>query len=918
MLHEARKLATLRFIDPSILQTIKLSLRTLLMVPFVLQVVGITSLVGYLSYRSSQQAIENLAHQLTKETGYRITEKLNGYLQTAHQFNNNHVAALEAGIISLDDLDKLHRYLISQHQQNSAIKAAGWAQPDGTFLTSNRVSPADFETGATSLNPTDLPYEVGHSNPHDPSQLHLYALDETGQPLRPVEIISNLDVRDRPWYRQVVETGTPGWTHPFQMGRTSLLIINAHTPFYDDHNRLQGMFFANISLHQLNDFLEQVAVSQTGEVFILERNGALIANSASESAYVAFVPNGLSPPGSAEGSLPITHPEAVAFRRLTALESAHLLIRRGAEELLSDLGNWDTLQSYKQMTIRIDGKRHFLQAIPYQDDYGLDWLIVTIIPEADFMAEIEANRRQTVAISLGALLGSIVLGGWVTRSLVKSIWALNRATEELAAGNLAPETQPTAIVEVEALRTAFHQMAHRLDDSFQAIKTSQQQFATLLENVPVGVAVFDRDGKLIWLNPLSRQLLDQDALGMDISCLPETVRIYKAETDQLYPVNQLPAVRALRGETSTASDIEMISPATGQRIPLEVRSAPVFAADGNIVYAIVAFQDISERREVERLTTRYRQELEWEVARKTAAMEEAQRIAQMGSWELDVATRQMTWTQQMFRLIGLAPDQAVPSEAEILQRVHADDRKALQRAVIAATTKAQPYELEHRMVRDDGVLRYFISRGEPILDARRQVIRLVGTVTDITERKQIELELRRLQAQLEIKATVDNLTQVSNRYQLDTFLELEWQRCQQSQATLAILMIDVDHFKAFNDRYGHLRGDECLQQLAQILQRCVSRANDLVSRYGGEEFILVLPQTSLHGARQVARAIQQALYEANISHDGSAVSDRVTVSIGITVIHQPITILPKEAIQRADEALYQAKQKRNCYRVSQV
>ena len=93
-------------------------------------------------------------------------------------------------------------------------------------------------------------------------------------------------------------------------------------------------------------------------------------------------------------------------------------------------------------------------------------------------------------------------------------------------------------------------------------------------------------------------------------------------------------------------------------MPLEVHGAPVFDADGHIVYAIVAFQDIRERREVERLTTRYQKELEWEVAYKTAALEEAQRIAQTGSWELDLTTQQMTWTQQMFRLVGWDPGQS--------------------------------------------------------------------------------------------------------------------------------------------------------------------------------------------------------------------------------------------------------------------
>ena len=245
-------------------------------------------------------------------------------------------------------------------------------------------------------------------------------------------------------------------------------------------------------------------------------------------------------------------------------------------------------------------------------------------------------------------------------------------------------------------------------------------------------------------------------------------------------------MRALNGETITVDDIEIISPKTGQRVPLEAHGAPVFDADGHIVYAIVAFQDIRERREVERLTTLYQKELEQEVAYKTAALEEAQRIAQMGSWELEVATRQSTWTQQMFRLVGWHPDQPAPTLQEILEITYPDDRQDLERAVAEAMTQGQAYELEHRIIRADGELRYFISRGEPVLDPQGQVIRLVGTATDITERKQIELELLRLQAQLTIQATVDSLTQVSNRYQLDTFFRT-------GVATVPAIHIDPCH-----------------------------------------------------------------------------------------------------------------------------
>jgi diguanylate cyclase (GGDEF)-like protein len=290
----------------------------------------------------------------------------------------------------------------------------------------------------------------------------------------------------------------------------------------------------------------------------------------------------------------------------------------------------------------------------------------------------------------------------------------------------------------------------------------------------------------------------------------------------------------------------------------------------------------------------------------------------VGSWELDVATGESQWTYTLYRLIGLEPGTSSPTFDDILAVTHPDDRALLQQTLQTTVAEGVAYELEHRMTGPDGTLRYRVSRGEPIFNDRGEVVRVIGTITDITARKQIELKLLQLQAQLQIQAQVDSLTQVANRYQLDTVLGQEWRRCQRSQEPIAVFMIDIDHFKAYNDRYGHLQGDRCLQQVAQILQRCVNRASDLVARYGGEEFTLVLPQTDAHGSIQIAEQIQQEVQRANIPHEGAKASDRLTLSLGIVIVTRMTHTSPYEALRMADQALYEAKQHRNCFRITQI
>ncbi|HEY9750410.1 MAG TPA: diguanylate cyclase [Allocoleopsis sp.] len=173
-------------------------------------------------------------------------------------------------------------------------------------------------------------------------------------------------------------------------------------------------------------------------------------------------------------------------------------------------------------------------------------------------------------------------------------------------------------------------------------------------------------------------------------------------------------------------------------------------------------------------------------------------------------------------------------------------------------------------------------------------------------------------AQLELLSNLDALTQVPNRRHFNSKLEQEWARLKRNQKPLALLMIDVDYFKFFNDEFGHLAGDRCLQSIAQAVKDVLQRPVDEICRYGGEEFAVILPETDLQGAIHVAKNIQQAIQKLAISLPESSLASTsfVTVSLGITVqIPNPETTV-YNLIAQADEALYRAKkQGRNTWAV---
>jgi two-component system cell cycle response regulator len=185
----------------------------------------------------------------------------------------------------------------------------------------------------------------------------------------------------------------------------------------------------------------------------------------------------------------------------------------------------------------------------------------------------------------------------------------------------------------------------------------------------------------------------------------------------------------------------------------------------------------------------------------------------------------------------------------------------------------------------------------------------VAISSDITQQKLEQQKLEEVNEMLQQLSSIDGLTSIANRRYFDDRLEREWRRAIRKQMTLSLIMIDIDYFKAFNDTYGHLSGDECIKNVAQVLNTSINRAGDLAARFGGEEFIVLLPDTELEGAIRIASIIRSTVEGLQIKHAGSSINSFVTVSLGVASIKPTTEGLAKDLINAADQALYQAKEK---------
>jgi diguanylate cyclase (GGDEF)-like protein/PAS domain S-box-containing protein len=210
---------------------------------------------------------------------------------------------------------------------------------------------------------------------------------------------------------------------------------------------------------------------------------------------------------------------------------------------------------------------------------------------------------------------------------------------------------------------------------------------------------------------------------------------------------------------------------------------------------------------------------------------------------------------------------------------------------------------------DDYISKPFDER--ELLARVRNLLRTHAAEQELTvlnrQLQQQKRQLERVNRALQYLATYDSLTEVRNRRFFNDYLDTEWRRLAREEAPLSLIMCDIDYFKLYNDTYGHQAGDECLRQVAQVLECSVKRSADLVARYGGEEFAVVLPNTDIEGAACVAERIAQQVRDLQIPHAQSAVSEYVTLSLGVACCIPAPMSQPATLIAIADESLYRAK-----------
>ncbi|MEO1298924.1 MAG: cache domain-containing protein, partial [Cyanobacteria bacterium J06636_16] len=461
-------------------------LRLFLIVPFVAQTITAVMITGWLAHRNGQHAVQELGNQLLTETSDRITQELHTYTDIPRQVMRANIDALDLQQLDLNNLNSWSQHLYRQSQRHPSIHFIYFGDDQGRYVEVEKKYSDRYEfsiqesiagnTASYKLNQQGLPERFLRTLPYDP--------------------------RQRPWYKKATASGQATWTAVYEFSVVyPTLGISFVQPYYDASGKQQGVLGADFTLQDISQHLNTLEIGQTGEAFIIERSGNLIASSYSES------------------------PGMPGQQQQAALSANQKLLRDTVAYLESTLGELETIDEAQQLRFERANGTHLVRVTPYVDEYGLDWLVLVAIPEADFAGQIQTNSRNTLLLCLLSLGGTIALGVLTARWVSDPLRRLSEASQVIAREETYQRIAPARIREINRLVQNFNRMGtellqsrSRLEEHFQqldtlvdqrtrALRQSEEKFVKIFQASPNGITLSTlEEGRFLDVNDRCAEL----------------------------------------------------------------------------------------------------------------------------------------------------------------------------------------------------------------------------------------------------------------------------------------------------------------------------------------------------------------------------------------------------------------------------
>ncbi|MGK7922874.1 MAG: ATP-binding protein, partial [Trichodesmium sp.] len=377
----------------------------------------------------------------------RVEERLDNYLEVPHLINQININEIKQGKLSLENITGMERHFWQQIQLFESATYIYVGTPEEIFIGAERTPEETF----------NVAYWDKYENSAN-GNFYTYGTDEQGNRIEELSVSPGYDLLTRPWFK-AGEKGKATWGEIYLWAAPyPNIALPAVKPLFDSSGNFQAVFAVDLSLIEISNFLRQLKVGETGKIFIMERNGNLVGCSTDTQPFISK--NGKT-------------------ERINAKETNDLLISSTVQNMQENLGEFSTIQNRQKFDFTLEGERNLVQILPYQDEYGLNWLIVVVIPESDFMDRIQAQTKITILLCLVALLLAILVGIIISRRVVQPILKLKEAATALSEGEFNQTIELNRDDEVGILAKAFNSMAFQLENSFAILKTKNEQLERL-------------------------------------------------------------------------------------------------------------------------------------------------------------------------------------------------------------------------------------------------------------------------------------------------------------------------------------------------------------------------------------------------------------------------------------------------------
>ena len=583
----------------------KFRLQTTLVIPFVLQIISAVGLVGYFSYQNGQTAVQELEGELRTELTIRIEQEIKSYVETPFLINGVNEIALLQGDLNVAEVRG--EYLL-------------WSQLQ-IYPTTNLIycgtEAGDFM--GVGYSNRDRSVELQLSNASTNYFFNYYNFDAIGNRAeykyrgdRP------FDPRTRPWYKTALERQAPTWSEIYIDFNARVPVITASAPVYQpETENIIGVCATDFLLTaELNMFLSQLSVGKTGETFIIDRAGNLVASS------------------TIDRETPMQSQADDSLILQQGIDSKHPLVMETSRYLLDRFDNFTNITESQTLSFAIEGKgQQFVQVEPYRDERGIDWLIVVAIPKSDFMAQIDANSRNTALLCLGALVIAIAIGVATSRLVTSPILRVSRASDRIPLDEPGQQIAPSPIVEIDTLANSFNRMARQLKESFHALHQSEATNRAIIETIPDLIIRAKGDGTYL------------DIFGNDFSPVDDSLtQLSSGRTVQ----DSLPPALAERrmhyiDRALTTGELQIYEQQISLKGKLQDEEVRILVLREDEVLIIV--RNISARKQAESALEKANHALEKKVIERTTSLAESQKTLEKNNQELRETLQALKSTQ---------------------------------------------------------------------------------------------------------------------------------------------------------------------------------------------------------------------------------------------------------------------------------